>query len=121
MDELTLKNRINDALKATGYRYFYLTGDTDSFPFIRFSLGNHIYRSLSSKYHHSYIWYQVDVFSEVPKNVENDPMLFNIKQALLDEGLKSTAWKEAPDLENNTQFTVYHYYCEVKASNLVQM
>lgn len=88
----------------------------NSFPYIRYFLGSNFTTRLSNKKAVRNIWYQVDVFSNVPIDVEDtNSMLAEVELALDTEGLYVTDWIEVVDDSNSTQFPVYHYFLEVRA------
>lgn len=120
MGIITLKQKINEILnelfKETGYKYFYGSSSVDTFPYIRYTLGDNFSNRLSNKKKVKNIWYQIDVFSQVPIDVENkNTILFKIELNLENRRLITTDWLETIDEDNNTRYPVYHYFLEVRA------
>jgi len=112
----TLKGRIRRALIKTGHVNFYGTSTRNTFPFIRYFLGSNFTNRLSNKKAVRNIWYQVDVFSDVPIDVEDTgTILSDVESALELEGLYVTDWMEVSDTSNSTQYTIYHYFLEVRS------
>lgn len=112
----TLKCRIKRALDQTKYDNFYGTSTKNSFPYIRYFLGNNFTGRLSNKKAIRNIWYQVDVFSEIPIDVEDLSSILSEVELVLDaEGLFVTDWLEDADTSNSTQYPIYHYFVEVRS------
>jgi len=111
---ITLKSDIFSVLSETGYPHFYGSGSSDSFPYIRYTLGSNYSDRLSNEKATKNIWYQVDVFSDYPFDVEANELLQTIESGLELQGLYTTDWIEAIDDENNTRYPVYHYFIEVR-------
>lgn len=115
MDTITLKQKINSVLKTLGVEYFYGQSTNSKFPYIRFTLGDNNTTRLSNKKSTRNIWYQIDVFSMVPLDVQDeDTILYQIESKLESEKLITTDWIETEDTDNNTRYTVYHYFIEVR-------
>lgn len=112
---MTLKSDIADVLKELDYTWFYGNSVNTKFPFIRFNLGNNYTDRLSNKKANRNIWYQVDVFTLTPLDVEGNNMLSEIENRLEQASLFTTDWLEATDTDNNTNYPVYHYFLEVRS------
>lgn len=116
MDNITLKRRIKQALDKTLYDNFYGTSTKNVFPYIRYTLGSNFSNRLSNQKALRNIWYQVDVFHNVPIDVENISSILSEVELILDsEGMYVTDWIEDIDDTNSTQYPVYHYFLEVRA------
>lgn len=111
----TLKQEINEVLKKSGYDHFYGSSSVDTFPYIRYTLGDHFSRRLSNKKELKNIWYQIDVFSQVPFDVEDDStVLALVERELEAKGLITTDWIEVISENNTTRHPNYHYILEVR-------
>lgn len=117
MDSIkTLKRRIKDALDTTGHTNFYGMSAQNNFPYVRYTLSSNYTGRLSNKKAIRNIWYQVDVFSRVPIDVEsNESILVDVESALVEEGLYVKDWFENVDTTNSTQYPIYHYFIEVRS------
>lgn len=115
MDTITLKQQINAVLKTIDRPYFYGRGTSDTFPYIRYTLGSNSTVRLSNKKSVRNIWYQIDVFSMLPLDVESDTLLLEIERKLESTNLYTTDWIEVINDDNNTRYNVYHYFIEVRA------
>lgn len=116
---MTLKAHIRAALQSllidTDYEWFYGFAKGKQIPYVRFFLGNNHTGRLSNKKAVRNIWYQVDVFSYLPIDVQNkDSVLFKIEDELEKKGLITTDWMENFSEDNNTRYTIYHYFIEVR-------
>lgn len=115
MGPITLKQEINIVLKASGYTYFYGSGSVETFPYIRYTLGDNFSTRLSNKKGLKNIWYQIDVFSQTPIDVEADEtMLSKVESALEAKYLITTDWLEVITENSTTRYTNYHYFLEVR-------
>lgn len=101
-------------MKTTSYNHFYGTGTGNAFPYIRYTLGDNSSRRLSNKKSIKNIWYQLDVFSNYPFDVQSNEMLETIESGLENLGLFTTDWIETIDDSNSTGFPVYRYFIEVR-------
>ena len=115
MGPITLKQEINIILKASGYKYFYGSGSVETFPYVRYTLGDNFSTRLSNKKGLKTIWYQIDVFSDVPLDVEAEQtILSKIEAELEQKGLITTNWLEVISENNTTRYPNYHYFLEVR-------
>lgn len=101
-------------MKTSGYSHFYGTGTGNTFPYVRYTLGDNFSQRLSNKKGVKHIWYQLDVFTNYPFDVENNEMLETIETGLESIGLFTTDWIETIDNDNTTGFPVYRYFIEVR-------
>lgn len=116
---MTLKANIRSVIDtvatANNYDWFYGVSKGKEVPYIRFFLGNNFTRRLSNKKAIRNIWYQLDVFSYTPIDVQDaDSILNKIESKLEDKNLITTDWMENFSEDNNTQYTIYHYFIEVR-------
>jgi len=111
---MTLKNKINEFLKETDYTHFYGRGSSNSFPYVRYTLGDNFTKRLSNKKGPRNIWYQLDVFNNRPFDVQGSEMLTTIEEGLEERDLFTTDWIEAIDDDNTTTYPIYHYFIEVR-------
>lgn len=115
MANITLKGTINTFLQETGYRYFYATTIEEAvFPYIRYTLGDNYSARLSNKKAIKNIWYQLDVFSDRPLDVEESEMLTVIENGLEERGLYTTNWIEVIDDDSSIGYPIYRYFIEVR-------
>lgn len=118
---MTLKSDIHSTLGSivsehSEYDWFYGFSKGKQVPYIRYFLGNNHTDRLSNKKAVRNIWYQIDVFTYVPIDVQNkESVLVKIESALEDKNLITTDWMENFSEDNNTQYTIYHYFIEVRA------
>lgn len=113
---MTLKADIFSVLQEqTDYDSFYGSSTNKEIPYIRFVLGSHHSDRLSNKKALKNIWYQVDVFTYTPIDVESDTsVLHQIESALESRNLITTDWIEVISEGSSTQYTVYHYFIEAR-------
>jgi len=120
VDIMTLKSDIRSVLSSlfngSEYSYFYGLSKSQSIPYIRYFLGNNHTDRLSNKKSIRNIWYQIDVFTYIPIDVEDkESILYQIESGLEKKNLTTTDWMENFSENNNTRYTIYHYFIEVRA------
>ena len=119
MGIITLKNNIHTVLENavvdTAFVWFYGASKGKQVPYIRFFLGNNHTSRLSNKKSIRNIWYQIDVFSYEPIDVQDETsILFQIESQLENKNLITTDWMENFSEDNNTRYTIFHYFIEVR-------
>lgn len=111
---MTVKKQIYNALKPLGYPLAYAS-TPEGFPAIRYTLVSNVPRRLSNEKASRRVYYQIDVFSQAPIDVEAEgTVLSKVEAALEDAGLYTNNWTETLDLSNETQFAIYRYLIEVR-------
>lgn len=113
---MSLKQKIFDVLETIDVPSFYGMSTQNTFPFVRYTLGNHYSKRLSDEKAIKNIWYQIDVYSTVPIDVEDtDGLLKEIETKLEAERLFTDDWKETIDIDNQSTYPIYHYFIEVRS------
>ena len=110
----TKKKLIFDALKSVVPNTHYADSLNTQLPRARFSLIHHDSVRYSNKRHGQRLIYQVDYFSNRALEVESDTTLWGIINALEDSNLLTSDWREAPDVDEKANRTVWHYWLEVR-------
>lgn len=111
---MSLKERIFHVLEQVNMPVAYGRA-SDEMPYIRYTLVSNRSERLSNKKSIKHIYYQVDLFTQIPKDVETDETLLFIEEELEKEGLITTDWTETIDDFNDTGYLVFHYLMEVRA------
>lgn len=111
----TLKVRIRDVLKTLPYSFAYAQTPA-GFPAIRYSLLSNVPVRTSNIKHYKNISYQLDVFTQIPLDVEDETnILTEIEQALEQAGLYTSNWLETEDPDNHSNMTIYHYFITIRS------
>ncbi|MGX7099594.1 hypothetical protein ACWOBH_06230 [Globicatella sanguinis] len=112
---VSMKKRLFDILNNNSdVHVAYSDALETALPRINFSLVSHRSLRLSNKRHKQKLVYQVDFFSEVPKDVEVDAELWLLTDALEREGFLTTDWFEVTEVDVEAQSGIYHYWIEVR-------
>lgn len=110
---MTNKEKILKALSSFPYPVSYRYSDLNELPRFSYSLMSNFTRRLSNKRHTQQTIYQIDYFCEQPIDVEGDNILTQVIEALEDQGLNTTDWIEAEQIDTDQSFSLYHYFIEV--------
>lgn len=111
----TLKVRIKDVLNSLPYPFAYAQ-TPPGFPSIRYTLLSNVPIRTSNIKHYKNISYQLDVFTQVPMDVEDkNNILYEIEQALEEAGLYTSNWLETEDPDNHSNMTIYHYFLTIRS------
>ncbi len=108
------KAKISNALKhgANGIPISY--GYTKRpMPYIIFNLIDNRGLRLSGQRHSKSTWWQVDVYSVSPKDVDTDALLTSIKGSLEGNRLVTSEWIEIAETDAKTEQTSWRYMLEV--------
>lgn len=111
----SMKKRLFDVLNSNSdVHVAYSDALETSLPRINFTLVSNRSLRLSNKRHQQLLVYQVDFFSDVPKDVEVDTELWLLTDALEQAGFLTTDWVEVTEVDVDVQSSIYHYWIEVR-------
>ena len=104
---------IQKALEALEIPFAYADSDIKQFPRIIVNLVSNTSIRLSNKRHTAKVRYQIDLYSEIPRDVEVDDTLYQIEQKFLENGLRTSNWLEVSDIDIEKERGLYRYMIEV--------
>ena len=108
----SLKERLFDALEKVGIPVAYNDSNINQLPRINYSLIVHYSVRLSNMKHKRITRYQVDLFSDVARDVESDDLLLDIERRLVEVNIKTSDWREVSSIDVESDLGIYHYYLE---------
>lgn len=110
---MSLKERIFDALVTLDLPLAYNDSNVTKLPRLNYFLISNYPIRLSNSKHRNITRYQVDLFSDIPRDVESDDLLSQIEETLLKSRLKCSNWFEVSSIDADEELGIYHYYVEV--------
>lgn len=105
--------KIQKALESLGIPFAYADSDINRFPRIIVNLVSNTSIKLSNLRHTRKLRYQIDLYSEIPRDIEVDDTLYQIEQKLLENGLNTSDWFEVSDIDVEKERGLYRYMIEV--------
>lgn len=109
---MTLKDDIYESLVTLDIPVAYNDTDISELPRINFTLISNYAIKFSNNRHRQVLRYQIDVFSDVPLNVEDDTLLLGVESALANKRIRCTPWTEVSNIDAEVDLGIYRYYAE---------